>query len=499
METGVRSHSKAYKCCKYLQYIVALMFGVVAVFFLIVHHKYTDQGTCFEDALIRTLANLPAPSTVTAKPNSTTVSNRQGSVVFEDDVLFIEVTPSLSTYQQGNFKAQYEFSPTASVLYLTEQQRKRHNFRELNVTIDGECLGYSLASLAGMDTVLINQLMYGLDSNALLRNKQTGELWSWNSFRINNDRRSKIKNSFGNWFVDRLAVSCLIFLFFAVMSGITAVVIRVLVSSGVVLVFPIFYALSLAGIQSLDLGIVIISYPWLGVEVGQLIRLSRSTCPYICAHLLFLLVLYIVFELSQVSFATVVYRRSYPAGLPLVVASGLMVLEYFSLVYIRSLASIQYFPKIVWLNFWLFHHYYYVTSYGFTYIAVSLCSLATLYAMMWFVTNVEVKALESGMISADLTRAKYATSAVPSWAGSLAPLYSVFQVVDGPFFPVTYEDVAGDGRNNNAEFYQLHQNEDAGAAERAPALANTDDDDGANAGDDTEVSGEGVDEGTGTV
>ena len=90
------------------------------------------------------------------------------------------------------------------------------------------------------------------------------------------------------------------------MSGITAVVIRVLVSSGVVLVFPIFYALSLAGIQSLDLGIVIISYPWLGVEVGQLIRLSRSTCPYICAHLLFLLVLYIVFELSQVSFATVV-------------------------------------------------------------------------------------------------------------------------------------------------------------------------------------------------
>ena len=85
--------------------------------------------------------------------------------------------------------------------------------------------------------------------------------------------------------------------------------------------------------------------------------------------------------------------------------------------------------------------------------------------MMWFLTDVEVKALESGMISADLTRAKYGTSAVPSWAGSLAPLYSVFQVVDGPFFPVTYEDVAGDGRNNNAEFYQLHQNEVGDAVE----------------------------------
>ena len=140
-----------------------------------------------------------------------------------------------------------------------------------------------------------------------------------------------------------------------------------------------------------------------------------------------------MFELSQISFASIVYPRSYPAGLPLVIASGLMVLEYYSLVYIRSLASIQYFPKIVWLNFWLFHHYYNVVSYGFSYIAVTLCSLATLYAMMWFLTDVEMKALESGMISADLTRAKYGTSAVPSWAGSLAPLYSVFQVVDGPF------------------------------------------------------------------
>ena len=204
------------------------------------------------------------------------------------------------------------------------------------------------------------------------------------------------------------------------MSGITAVVIRVLVSSGVVLVFPIFYAMSLSGMQSLDLGLVIISYPWLGVEVGQLLRVSRSTCPYICAHLLFLLVLYVVFELSQISFASIVYVRSYPASLPLVIASGLMVLEYFSMFIFAAWHPYSIFPKIVWLNFWLFHHYYNVVSYGFTYIAVSLCSLATLFAMMWFLTDVEIKALESGMISADLTRAKYGTSAVPSWAGSLA-------------------------------------------------------------------------------
>ena len=87
--------------------------------------------------------------------------------------------------------------------------------------------------------------MYGLDSNGLLRNKQTAELWSWTAHRINSDRRSKIKHSFANWIVDRFAMSVVTFLFFGIMSGITAVVIRVLVSSGVVLVFPIFYAMSL--------------------------------------------------------------------------------------------------------------------------------------------------------------------------------------------------------------------------------------------------------------
>ena len=47
--------------------------------------------------------------------------------------------------------------------------------------------------------------------------------------------------------------------------------------------------------------------------------------------------LYLVFELSQISWSTIIYNKSYPAGLPLVVASGLMVLEYFSLVYKYSI------------------------------------------------------------------------------------------------------------------------------------------------------------------
>ena len=477
-ETGVRSNSPAYKCCKVLQKIVAVVFGILFAFFLFVHFKYLNYGTCFEDALLKTLAELPAQldnnnnnnqiSTNITNNNNTnihnksTIPNRHGSIIFDDDILLVEIAPSLSSYDKTKFKPEYEFSATASLLYLTKNQRKQHKFRELNVTIDGACIGaYSVARLAGMDTVIINQIMYGLDSNGLIRNYETGELWSWSNYQVTRNKHSKFSYNFFSWIADRFLVLIWTFLCFGLMSGITAVIIRVLVSSGVVLIFPLFFALRRAGLRNLDMNLVVMSYPWLGVEVGQLLRSRQRITSYICAHLMYLVTLYLVFELSQISWSTIIYNKSYPAGLPLVVASGLMVLEYFSLVYIRSLSALQYFPKFIFINFLLFHIYFYSTSYGFYYLAITLCILATTYVMLWFLTDVEVKALESGMICSDVPRAKFISSRIPSWVGALSPLVTIFHFVGEAHFPITYEDVVegggGNNNNNNADFYQLQQ------------------------------------------
>ena len=170
------------------------------------------------------------------------------------------------------------------------------------------------------------------------------------------------------------------FLCFGLMSGITAVIIRVLVSSGVVLIFPLFFALRRAGLRNLDMNLVVMSYPWLGVEVGQLLRSRQRITSYICAHLMYLVTLYLVFELSQISWSTIIYNKSYPAGLPLVVASGLMVLEYFSLVYIRSLTALQYF-KIIFIILTISHLF--LQHIVWFYYLAHICILATTFVMLW--------------------------------------------------------------------------------------------------------------------
>ena len=53
---------------------------------------------------------------VTNYNNKTTIPNRHGAIIFDDDIVLVEVTPSLSSYDVAKFKPQYEFSATPSVL-----------------------------------------------------------------------------------------------------------------------------------------------------------------------------------------------------------------------------------------------------------------------------------------------------------------------------------------------------------------------------------------------
>ena len=51
----------------------------------------------------------------------------EGPIYLNDDtILLVEIAPSLSSYDKTKFKPEYEFSATASLLYLTKNQRKQH-------------------------------------------------------------------------------------------------------------------------------------------------------------------------------------------------------------------------------------------------------------------------------------------------------------------------------------------------------------------------------------
>lgn len=53
---------------------------------------------------------------------------------------------------------------------------------------------------------------------------------------------------------------------FLLTSTVTALIVRMLMSSGVILMFPLFYCLRSLGCATLDYHLLTLSYPWLGVR-----------------------------------------------------------------------------------------------------------------------------------------------------------------------------------------------------------------------------------------
>ena len=417
---------------------------------LICHFKYINTGHCMEQSIVRAASKNAAVfnNASSRASNRTVVKSIPLSVesnkvsIYDDDILRIAIVSTL-TSSTPDFEPQYEFSVTGPILYLSEEKRTKHQFRALNVTLEGDCIGsYWLASLVGMDTVVINQLMFALESDGMVQNLKSGEFWNWHGSRIASNKLCKVYKNFFWWLLDRSTTLIYIGFVFAVMSGVTAVMIRILVSSGVVFVFPIFFCIRRFLLRDLDMRLLMLSYPWLGVEMNHIMREGKPIVSFLCSHFMYLITFYIIYEISQMSWATYVYGKSYPVGLPMIMASLLMVLEYFSMVYLRSMTSIIFFPKVVGIIFATFHVYFFAVMYGFYYLAALIACEGAMYSVIWFVLNAEIPALESGMVSTEIPRARYVKANIPSWRGALANIVTVFHPVSNDTFPTVYEGPA---------------------------------------------------------
>ena len=81
-----------------------------------------------------------------------------------------------------------------------------------------------------------------------------------------------------------------LFAFFA-LSCVTALLVRVLISSGVVLIFPIFW---MFGVPLINNRIIALSYPWLGVPIEIMRTANLSPTPFIISHLCKVVVYYLM-------------------------------------------------------------------------------------------------------------------------------------------------------------------------------------------------------------
>eukprot|EP00804_Cyclotella_cryptica_P006398 CCRYP_014279-RA/>CCRYP_014279-RA protein AED:0.30 eAED:0.30 QI:401/1/1/1/1/1/4/570/1086 len=229
----------------------------------------------------------------------------------------------------------YRFSIDDALLYLDEKSIYLHNITIVNVTVTERCLstgsddgeltfltavGEFLSQIYGMDSIIINQLMFGIRSvdgshlGGYVQSMETKERWGWRKDQI---EAYDGKTSIAQWIARKLGVLFMSLLAFFLITSVTSLIVRVLTSSGVVLMFPLFSFFRRMGVPGADERILALSYPWIGTA-RRAIR-SNHTHPQshlVWAHMTKIVLYYVMYEACQAAWSIVLYAKSIPEALP---------------------------------------------------------------------------------------------------------------------------------------------------------------------------------------
>ena len=308
----------------------------------------------------------------------------------------------------------FKYASDTALLLLPYKMIAVHDFKTMNVTLAGaSCFGGSfiqgILPLGGVDTVVLNFLMYSFQQSkssggSVLTGRPEQSFYQWSPSDLHPYK------SVGEWMNFKISILLLSLVCFFLLSTITALLVRVLISSGVVLLFPIFWLLQLFGFAGINLRIVSLSYPWIGVPLEILRARNQSATPFIIAHLSKVFVYYFLYQATQVVFAQYFYNQNQPGQAYLWIFVIMMMWEYYSMIYVRSAASIQLFPRASLGLFLIFHFYYFSYPSGFHVLALVVLFFSLLCLMIHCIRMFEIKAFDRGLISLDQPRYLLRTS-----------------------------------------------------------------------------------------
>ena len=340
----------------------------------------------------------------------------------------------------------YEFTFNVGEMLLPQKIRKQHNFEIINISMTSqECIGSVFARyllpLGGTDTVVVNNFMSTFHKGGHLLSG-AGDYYRWS------DEETYPRRSVEEWLGSKiLIVIASVFAFF-VLSTATALLVRVLISSGVVLLLPVFALLKVNTFLLLTYIILIISIASLvlalrgacghrpdhppvvpldrgahgDAAVAQPVRhaLSHSAC-HEGSHILPILrglsgkniMLTLdsmpyyrlnAYAAMQMTFSTWFYSQQEPGQRELWLFAVMMLWEYYGMIYVRSRNSIHLFPRATMALFLLYHFYLYSQPYGFHILALLVMFLYSLYIMIFCVRKYELQAFYRGAVNIDRPR-----------------------------------------------------------------------------------------------
>ncbi|RYH20756.1 hypothetical protein EON65_22545 [archaeon] len=138
----------------------------------------------------------------------------------------------------------------------------------------------------------------------------------------------------------------------------------------------------------------------------QVLRSRRQPLePFIIAHLTRCILYYTLYLAAQNLFIQWFYAYTTILGQEQLYLYAIMMLwEYFSMIYMRSVSSIRLFPRITLAFFLVFHVYYYSYPMGFHMLFLACIALASVVCMVQCIRVFETRAFRLGKVSIEQPR-----------------------------------------------------------------------------------------------
>lgn len=335
----------------------------------------------------------------------------------------------------------YRFALDRELVQMKKSVFSSHNFETLNISLPESCLAQSWLLADALrffdlyDGIVINELAYGLRSHGFLERLENGEdveAWAWTSSQVESasplEGRSLAESSIRKVLILFSSITS-----FLLISAVTGFFIRVAVNGSAVLMFPMAMAAQSFGANSgrLSMHVLSRSFPWIGIHVEVLRRGARPLWPLFRSHLFFLFVQSFSYLSCNLAWRFILYRKSSPEGFEERIFSLCSMIELFNLIFVRSTASAELYPKVAAACMVYLHFYIYTAFYPFHGLAFATCAGASIYAMMYCLNHFEEPALRADPFSNNTPtnahpRALYLPILSPSWTIESAPLWTMF-------------------------------------------------------------------------
>ena len=251
----------------------------------------------------------------------------------------------------------FRFATDKALLELENDLLYHYKVSIVNVTLSSRCLStgsddndgtlnrlgrFLLSSFYGYETAVINQLMYGIKTHdgsyrdGYVWNMKTGEHFNYSKVEILSHVQ-KLGNPYLK-LITKLGILVLSITCYFFTSSVTAIIVRTLTSSGVLILFPFFSLLEMFGTMMIDEGVMDYAHPWLGTARRRI--QNRGIYPFshfVLGHMGKLTLSYSMYEACQLAWTSVFYTMI-PTAFPLWSFGFLLLIEYFSLLHVRSAA-----------------------------------------------------------------------------------------------------------------------------------------------------------------